>query len=75
MAGKIAKGEIKHQRVGGKIVRITMPQRRRWLLVAGRTAEIIKDITENFNEKEIKTKLEGLEKLLINVTATQTEEG
>jgi hypothetical protein len=75
MAGKIAKGEVKHQRVSGKMVKITIPQRRRWLLVAGQTAEIIKGVRENFNEKEIKTKLEELEKLLINATATQTEEG
>ena len=72
MAGKIAKGEVKHQRMGGKMVKITMPQRRRWLLVAGQTAEIIKGVTENFNEKEIKSKLGELEKLLINVAITET---
>ena len=70
MAGKIAKGEVKHQRVTGKMVKITIPQRRRWLLVAGQTAEIIKGVTENFNEKEIKTKLEKLENLLKSVAAT-----
>jgi hypothetical protein len=70
MAGKIAKGEVKHQRVDGKMTKITIPQRKRWLLVAGQTAEIIKGMTENFNEKEIKTKLEKLENLLKSVTAT-----
>jgi hypothetical protein len=71
MAGKIAKGEIKHQRVSGKMVKITMPQRRRWLLVAGQTAEIIQGMMENFNEQEIKAKLGELEKLLINVEITE----
>jgi len=52
------------------MVKITIPQRRRWLLVAGQTAEIIKGVTENFNEKEIKTKLEKLENLLKSVAAT-----
>lgn len=70
MAGKIAKGEVKHQRVGGKMTKITIPQRKRWFLVAKQTAEIIKDITENFSEKEIKTKLEKLENLLTNVAVT-----
>jgi len=40
--------------------------------VAGQTAEIIKGVTENFNEKEIKAKLGELEKLLINVAITET---
>jgi hypothetical protein len=67
IAGKIAKGEIKHQRVSGRMIKITIPQRRRWLLVAGQTTEIIKGMTENFNEKEIKTKLGELENLLTSM--------
>jgi hypothetical protein len=72
MAGKIVKGEIKHQRMSGKMVKITMHQRRRWLLVAGQTAEIIQGMMENFDEKEIKAKLGELEKLLINMEITET---
>lgn len=46
-AAKIARGEIKHQRTNHKMVRITLRQKRRWLLVAGHTAQIIKNITNN----------------------------
>ena len=59
MADRIVRGEVKHQRVNGKMAKITIPQRERWLLLAKQTAEIIADITENFNEREIKMKLEG----------------
>ena len=41
------------------MAKITIPQRKRWFLMAKQIAEIIADITENFNEREIKMKLEG----------------
>jgi hypothetical protein len=52
MAGKTVKGEMKHQRVSGKIVKITVPQRRRWLLVAGQTAEIIQGMMKISTSKK-----------------------
>jgi len=56
MADKIVRGEVKHQRVGGKMTEIIIPQRKRWLLVAKQTAEIIEDITENFNRSSVRGK-------------------
>ncbi len=63
-SGKIVKGEMKYQRINGKMVKITIPQRKRWLLIAQHTAETITKIAENINEKEIKTKLEELQNLV-----------
>ncbi len=71
MADRIVRGEVKHQRVNGKMAKITIPQRERWLLLAKQTAEIIADITENFNERDVKTKLEYLENLSKIVATTQ----
>ena len=71
MADRIVRGEVKHQRVNGKMAKITIPQRERWLLLAKQTAEIITDITENFNERDVKTKLEYLENLSKIVATTQ----
>ncbi|MGB9741488.1 MAG: hypothetical protein ACPLW5_07010, partial [Candidatus Bathyarchaeales archaeon] len=61
------KGEIKHQRIDGRMVKITLPQRNRWLLIAAQTAKIIESITANIDEKEIKTKLQELEKSLEDI--------
>ncbi len=63
-ASKIVKGETKHQRIKGKMTKITPKQRRRWLLVAACAAKTITMISENINEKEIKSQLEKLEKLV-----------
>ncbi|MCS7119809.1 MAG: hypothetical protein RMJ07_05785 [Nitrososphaerota archaeon] len=66
------RGEIKHQRVNGKMRGITLNQRRGWLQVARQTAETIRTITTNINEKEVKDKMEELEKLLKEVTDENT---
>lgn len=66
-AGKIVKGETKRQRINGKLVKITLPQRRRWLLVAQKTALVIRTVASNINEKELKAQLEELE-MLLNAT-------
>ena len=63
-ASKIVEGEIKHQRIKGKMAKITLKQRRRWLLIAACTAKTITMISENINEKEIISQLERLEKLV-----------
>jgi methionyl-tRNA synthetase len=64
MAAKIARGKIKHQRINGKMVPITLNQRRRWLQVAAHAAETIKSVATNFDEQEIHTKLKELERIV-----------
>jgi len=51
------------------MVRITLRQRRNWLLVAGHTAQIIKNIVDNFNEQQITNQLNELEKLAEEATS------
>ena len=63
-ASKVAGGKVKHQRINKRMAKITLRQKRRWLLVAGCAAETIKLIASNINEKEIKTQLNELEKLV-----------
>ena len=64
MAARVAGGQIKHQRIEGKMVRITLNQRRRWLRVAEQAAETIQKISTNINEKEIHNQLNKLAKLI-----------
>ena len=64
MSSRVTRGKIKHQRINGKMVPVTLRQRRRWLLVAGQTALMIKSITTKFDEQEINLQLSKLEKLV-----------
>jgi hypothetical protein len=64
MAARIARGEIEHQRIEEKMVRVSLNQRRRWLLVAGQAAKIINNIASNLDEKEIYAQLNELERLV-----------
>jgi hypothetical protein len=68
MATRVAGDEVKHQRIDGKMVRITRNQQRRWLHVAAQAAKTIKTIATNINEKEIKAQLSELEKPLQETT-------
>ncbi|MEM1551206.1 MAG: hypothetical protein QXH03_00860 [Candidatus Bathyarchaeia archaeon] len=63
-AEKMAGGKIKHQRINGKMVQLTLTQRRIWLKIAQQTAETIKSLATNINEKELKTRLSIIDKLL-----------
>ena len=72
MAARIAKGEIKRQRIKGKMVQISLNQRRRWLRVAEYTAKIIKNIASNIDEKEIYAQLDELGRL-VNEANTEKE--
>jgi hypothetical protein len=63
MSNRIAKGKMKHQRINGRMVTITLRQRQKWLLVAGQIALIIKNASFNINEEEIYAQLNKLEKL------------
>ena len=67
-ASKVAGGKVKHQRINKRMAKITLRQKRRWLLVAGCAAETIKIVASNINEKEIKTRLNELEKLVNEAT-------
>ena len=68
MSSRAARGKVKHQRIDGKMVPVTLRQRRRWLLVAGQTALMIKSITTKFDEQEIDLQLNKLEKLVQEAT-------
>ena len=64
MAARVAGGEIRHQRIDGKMVRITLNQRRRWLLIAEQAAKTIVTISTNIDEKEIHAQLDKLARLI-----------
>jgi truncated hemoglobin YjbI len=66
-ASKIVTGKIKHQRIHGKLKRITHSQRQAWLHIAEHTAKTINTISTNFNEKEITEALNQLEDLIKNL--------
>jgi len=68
MSSHIAKGEMKHQRINGKMAKITLRQRRRWLLVAGQATLIMKDTAAKFDEQEISLRLNELEKRVQEAT-------
>lgn len=64
MAATMARGEIKHQRIRGKLIRVTLKQRKRWLRVAEQAAEAISNIATDIDEKEIYAQLDELERLI-----------
>jgi len=68
MSSRVTRGKIKHQRINGKMVPVTLRQRRRWLLVAGQTTLIIKNITTKFDEQEINLQLNKLERQVQEAT-------
>ena len=72
ISARVAKGEVKQQRIHGKMVRITLNQRRRWLRIAEQAAKTIKNIATNIDEQEIKAQLNELEKLLNETTQHTT---
>lgn len=63
-ASRVAKGQVKKQRIDQRMVPISLRQRRSWLLVAGHTAQMMKKIADNFDEQEAKLQLDKLEKLV-----------
>ncbi len=69
MSSHVTRGKIKHQRINGKMVPVTLRQRRRWLLVAGCAAKTVKMVATNLDEQEIKTQLNELERLINQVMA------
>jgi hypothetical protein len=69
VAARVARGQIKHQRINHKLVRITLRQRRKWLLIAEQTVKTIKNIADNFDEQQINLQLNELEKLVKEATS------
>jgi len=63
MASRVTRGEIKRQRIDGKMVRITLNQRQRWLHVAEQAVKTIIIISNNIDEQEIYIQLDKLAKL------------
>lgn len=72
-AARMAKGEIGHQRRNGKMVHVSLKERRMWLRLAEQAAQTIKTIASNFNEQEVNHQLTELEKLIneINTESRQ----
>lgn len=70
MAARVARGEVTHQRVNGKMVRISLKQRRRWLSLAAQTAKTMKSISSSFNEEEVQAQLNELERLATNLRSS-----
>lgn len=67
VAAKVARGEIRHQRINGKMVPIRLNQRRRWVRVAEHIARTMNSIASNLDEKEIHAQLNELERLINEV--------
>ncbi len=63
-AAKVAGGDVKHQRVKGKMIRIGVGQRYKWLQIARYAVEMMDSIKENFDEMRINAQLKELERLL-----------
>lgn len=63
-ATRIARGDVKHQRADGKMVPITLNQRRMWVHVATHAAKTMNSIASSFNEQEINNQLDELENLV-----------
>ena len=69
-AAKVAKGEIRHQRINGKMVPISLNQRQRWVRVAKHIALTMSSIASNLDEQEIHAQLDELERLINEAKTT-----
>lgn len=64
IASALASGQIKTQTENGKTRKVTVEEKKRWLLVAKKAAFTIKTVSNNFNENKIKDDLKDLEQLV-----------
>ena len=64
VAAKVARGEIRHQRIDGKMAPIRLSQRKKWLRVAKHIALTMNIVASNIDEKEIHAQLNELERLI-----------
>jgi len=65
LASELAGGRVKTQTEGGRTKKLSLAERRRWLVVAAKAAEMIKRVTKGFDENEIRVGLQELEKLVV----------
>jgi hypothetical protein len=63
-AARVARGEVKHQRSDGKMVPISLKQKRKWVRVAACVAQTMNKIASNIDEQEINAQLNELERLV-----------
>jgi ArsR family metal-binding transcriptional regulator len=70
VAAKVGRGEIRHQRIDGRMVPISLKQRRRWVTVAKQIVVTMNSIASNFDEQEIRAQLNELEKLVNEAKTT-----
>jgi len=70
VAAKVARGEIRHQRINGKMAPIKLNQRKRWLRVAKHIALTMNIVASNIDEKEIHAQLNELERLINEAKTT-----
>ena len=71
VAAKVARGKVGHQRVNGKMTVIGLVQRKRWFRVAEHAALTIKSIASNVDEKEIRSRLNELGRLVDEAKVTE----
>jgi len=75
LACSLAKGQVKTQVVDGKQLKVTIKQRQMWARIAAYTAQIMNSVMAGFDEKQIDTQLDELEKLVDEAkTKTKDEE-
>jgi len=70
----LAKGEVKTQTENGKTVKVTLKQRQMWARIAAYIAQIMNSIASGFDEREIDTQLDVLERL-VNEAKAKTKNG
>jgi hypothetical protein len=63
VAARVARGEVKHQRSDGKMVPISLNQRRKWASVAACVAQIMNSVASNLDDREIHAQLDQLDRL------------
>lgn len=64
VAARVVRCRTGHQRVNGKMTAIGLVQRKRWFRVAEHAALTIQCIASNVDEKEIRVRLNELERLV-----------
>lgn len=63
-ASAIARGEVEYQSVEGKVHPISLKERQGWVRVAAYVAQIMQNISNGFDEKQIDEDMAELEKLV-----------
>lgn len=64
MASSLARGEFGTQTEEGETVKVTLKQRQVWARVAAFVAQTMNSIAEGFDERQIDTQMDELERLI-----------